>query len=184
LKMRILLGAGALALALTACGPGDVQNAANEAAATVTALVPAGAEETAAAIVADPTVAALAADPTVSALAGEAEAMIADPQVQSALDQAFSGLSSMTLADGQALTLDALSAVPNITNYTMTVTQAPDGAGVAPGTVIKEASNGNISLNPDEYAKYFTVAGDYRIKLDIVSDGNKTASHEFTVTVP
>jgi len=182
--MRTILSAGALALALTACGPGDVQTAANDAAATVTSLVPAGAEATAAAMAADPTVAALAADPTVAAMADDAAAMVADPAVQSTLDQAFSGLSSVTLAEGQALSLDALSSVPNVTNYTMTVTQAPDGAGVTAGTVIKEASNGNISLNADEYAKYFTVAGDYKIKLDIVSDGSKTASHEFTVTVP
>lgn len=184
MKTRTLIGAGALALALSACGPADVQTAANEAAATATALVPAGIEETAAALAADPTVAAIAADPTVEALASDAQALIADPQVQSTLDQAFSNLGNLTVSDGQALALDALASVPNVTTYKMTVTQAPDGAGAKPGTVIKEASNGNISLNPDEYAKYFTVAGDYKIKLDIVSDGNKTASHEFTVTVP
>lgn len=184
MKMRTILGAGALVLALTACGPGDVQTSANNAAATVTALVPAGVEETAAALAADPTVAALAADPTVAALANDAAAMVADPAVQSTLDQAFSSLGNLTVTDGQALTLDALSSIPDVTNYTMTVTQAPAGAGVTAGTVIKEASNGNISLNADEYAKYFTVAGDYKIKLDIVSAGSKTASHEFTVTVP
>ena len=144
-------------------------------AATVTALVPPGVEATAA---------ALATDPTVMALVATGEALIADPDVQATLDQAFSGLSNITVTEGQALTFDALSAVPNITNYTMTVTQAPEGAGVSAGTVIKEASNGNVSLNADEYAKYFTVAGDYKIKLDVVIDGDKTATHEFTVTVP
>lgn len=182
--MRTLLGAGALALALTACGPGNVETTANDAVATVNAAMPAGIEETAAALAADPTVAALAADPTVAALAGEVEALVADPQVQATLDQAFSGLSNLTVTEGEALSLDALSAVPDVTNYTMTVTQAPEGAAVAAGTVIKEASNGNVSLNPDEYAQYFTVAGDYGIRLDVVSEGNKTASHEFTVSVP
>jgi hypothetical protein len=161
---------------LAACGPSDLETAANEVAATATTLVPAGVEETAA---------ALAADPTVQALAGEAEALLADPDLQSALDQAFTAINDqVTVTDGQAIALDALSSVPDVTNYTMTVTQAPEGAGVTAGTVIKEASNGNVSLSPEEYEKYFTVAGDYRIKLDVVSEGNKAASHEFTVTVP
>jgi hypothetical protein len=169
---------------LAACGPADVETATNDAVATVNAAAPAGIEETAAALLADPTVAALASDPTVMALAATAEAMIADPEMQATLEQAFGEMDTMTLTEGEALGLEGLASLPNVTNYTMTVVEAPAGAGASAGTVIKEASGGNISLNPDEYAQYFTVAGDYKIRLDIVSDGSKTASHEFTVTVP
>ena len=165
-----------LLLALAACGPADVDTAANEALATATTLVPPGAEET---------IEALASDPTVDAIAGEIEAALADPELQSALDEAFTTLNDqVTLEQGEALTFDALAGLTDITNYKMTVVEAPAGAGVAPGTVIKEASGGNISLEPADYEQYFTTAGDYRVRLDIVSTGDRTASHEFTITVP
>jgi hypothetical protein len=176
LRMRIFLSAAALALALTACGsPTDVETTANDAIATASALVPAGAEET---------VEALANDPTVEALVEEAEALVSDPEVQSTLDQAFSSIEQMTVTQGQDLALDALSTVPDVTNYKMTVVEAPEGAAAQPNTVIKEASNGNISLSAEEYGKYFTVPGDYKVRLDITTTGDRTASHEFTVTVP
>ncbi len=176
MRMRIFLSAAALALALTACGsPTDVETTANDAIATASALVPAGAEET---------VEALANDPTVEALVDEAEALVSDPEVQSTLDQAFSGMEQITVTEGEALGLDALSAIPDVTNYKMTVVEAPAGAAAQPNTVIKEASNGNISLSADEYGQYFTVPGDYKVRLDITTTGDRTASHEFTVTVP
>ena len=82
------------------------------------------------------------------------------------------------------MSLSALSAIPDVQNYKMTITDAPAAAAASEGKVIKEASGGNISLSPDEYNKYFTTAGDYKVRLDVTSSGNKTATHEFTVTVP
>ena len=174
-----MLGMAALLLALAGCGPGDAGNAAGTAAATAAAIAP-GAEET---------VQAVASDPTVEAVANEAaatlEAALADPTVQSAIDEAFKGMNDrVTLQQGQALGLGALSGLSDVQNYKMTLIDAPEAAAASEGKVIKEASGGNISLNPDEYSKYFTTAGDYKVRLDVTASGNKTATHEFTVTVP
>jgi regulator of protease activity HflC (stomatin/prohibitin superfamily) len=164
-----------------------VQAMANEAAATIEAAandptVQAMADEAAA------TAEAMANDPTAQAMANEAMAtagaMAADPTVQAALDQAFSGTNNtVTLNQGQALALDTLSSVPGVTNWKMTLVDAPASAAANEGQVIKEASGGNISVNPDEYAKYFTTAGDYRVRLDLTTDAG-AASQELTVTVP
>ncbi len=176
MKLRISVVAGTLLFALAACGPGNAETAINEAAATATTLVPAGTEAT---------VASAAEDPTVAAIAGEVEAALADPELQSTLDQAFTTLNDeVTLTQGEDLGFDALAGITDITNYRMTVIEAPAGAAVTPNTVIKEASDGNVSLNPDEYEQYFTTAGDYRVRLDITSAGDRTAAHEFTIAVP
>lgn len=173
--------AATLLLGLSACGsPADVNSAANQAATAVAGA--AGSDAVA-------TAQAAASDPTVQALANEAITAVSnaasDPGVQSAVDQAFSGMNDrVTLAQGQALALSSLSAVPDITNYKMTVVDTPAGAEASKGQVIKEASNGNVSISPDEYSKYFTKSGDYKVRLDLTTSGNKTASHEFTVTVP
>jgi hypothetical protein len=180
LKLKLILSAGALLIALAACGPADVDTAANEGAATAAALVPEDVGTTAE---------ALASDPTVEAAANEAaatvEAALSDPAVQMALDEAFRSVNDrVTLTQGQALTFDALDSLSDIQNYKMTILDAPAGAEASENKVIKEASGGNVSLDPSEYEQYFTTAGDYKVRLDITSSGNATASHEFTITVP
>ncbi len=180
MKLKLILIGTVLLAVLAGCGPGDAGTAANEALATATTLVPEGADATAEALLNDPTVEALANE----ALA-TVEAAASDPGVQAALDDAFAGLNDqVTLTQGEALTLDVLSGISDVNNYRMTVVDAPAGAEASEGQVIKEASGGNISVNPDEYGKYFTTAGDYRVRLDVTSAGNQTATHEFTVTVP
>ena len=175
MSCKLLVGAGMLLVALAGCGPADVETGANEAVATAAALVPPDAVATAAAI---------ASDPTVEALAATAEAALSSPDVQAALDEAFAGLNQVTITQGEALTFDALSSIPDVTNYRMTIVDAPEGAAASEGQVIKEASGGNISLNPNEYEQYFTTAGDYKVRLDVTSSGNRTATHEFTITMP
>src|SRR4051794_18539505 len=176
MKLSTILGAVILLGVLVSCGPGDVNQTANSAAATAAAAVPPGAEATAAAV---------ASDPTVAAMVNTVASAVSDPSVQGAVDSAFQSLNNqVTVQQGQALTLNALSAIPNVTNYKMTIVDAPAGAASAKGQVIKEASSGNISLSPDEYSKYFTASGDYKIQLDVTTNGNSTATHQFTVTVP
>jgi ABC-type transporter MlaC component len=180
LKWFPIIVAGALLFGLAGCGPGDVNSATGSAVATANAVVPSGAQATAAAV---------AGDATVQALANGAAATIAaaasDPGVQSAVDQAFSSINDRaTITQGQALTLSALSSVQNVQNWRMTIVDAPQAAAASKGKVVKEASGGNISLSPEEYNKYFTAPGDYKVKLDVTTSDNKTASHEFTVTVP
>ena len=180
LKWTGMLAAAILLLGLAGCGPGDATTAVEEAVATATGLVPAGAEATVEALANDPTVEALASE-----VAATLDAAVADPEVQAALDEAFNAMNNeMTLTQGEALTMDALSAIPDVSNYTMTVVDAPAGAEASEGQVIKEASGGNVSLEPAEYEQYFTTAGDYVVRLDVTTTGNQTASHEFTVTVP
>ena len=187
MKLTQMLTAGVLLVALAACGPPDVDTAVNEAIATATAILPPGTDTTVEALATDPTVAALAAEveATAAALMAEADAALADPTVQASLDEAFQSLNDrVTVTRGEAITFDALAGLSDITNYRMTVVDAPAGAEASEGKVIKEASDGNVTLDPSDYEQYFTVAGDYKVRLDIISDGNKTATHEFTITVP
>ncbi len=195
-----IIGAGVLLVGLAGCGPGNVNSAANSAAATAAAVAPAGAAATVQAAASDATVQAaaneamataqaVASDATVQAAANEAvataAAAAADPAVQSAVDQAFQGMNDRaTIAQGQALALSALSSIPDVQSWKMTIEDAPAAAAASKGKVIKEASGGNISLNPDDYNKYFTAPGDYKVRLDVTTAGNKTASHVFTVTAP
>jgi ABC-type transporter MlaC component len=180
LKRISIIGAGVLLLGLAGCGPGAVNSATNSAVATANAVVPAGAQATAAAVASDATVQALA-----NGAASTVAAAAADPGVQSAVNQAFTSINDRaTIAQGQALTLSALSSVQDVQNWKMTIIDAPQAAATSKGKVVKEASGGNISLSPDEYSKYFTAPGDYKVKLDVTTSGNKTASHDFTITVP
>ena len=179
-KYRFVLGAAAMVMLLAGCGAAAVEQGANQALATVEANLPAGAEQTAADAVQDPTVQALAED-----IATTAEAALDDPEVQAALDEAFAGASDQfTLEAGQALDLGSLTGMGNVTNYRLVITDAPEGAGGEKNQVIKEASNGNVSINPDEYAKYFTVPGEYRIRMTVTTDDGRKASRAFTINVP
>ncbi len=204
MKLKQIFGVGALLMALVmvlaACGGPAVNDAANQAATVGSTVVSGDLGTTAEAIASDATVQAavdelaataeaLVSDPTAQAAAGEAaatvEAALSDPTVQAALDDAFSSLNDrVTVTQGQAITFDALSGLSDIQNYRMTVVDAPAGAEASEGQVIKEASGGNISLNPNEYEQYFTTAGDYKVRLDVTSSGNRTATHEFTITMP
>ncbi|CAA9373108.1 MAG: hypothetical protein AVDCRST_MAG93-8574 [uncultured Chloroflexia bacterium] len=182
----------ALATAEAVAEDPTAQALANEALATAEAAAE------------DPTALALANDPTAQALAEEAlataEAMANDPtaqaealtavasvdegDVQAALDEAFADMDdTMTLTEGQDLSFDALSGIANVTNYRMTIVDAPTGAEASEGEVIKEASDGNISVTPEEYEQYFTTPGDYTVRLDLTSNG-QNATNEFTITVP
>jgi hypothetical protein len=62
--------------------------------------------------------------------------------------------------------------------------QAPTGASSVVGQVIKEGSSGNVSLNPDDYTKYFPTAGDYTIRLTVMDAKGTTSNDDFTVTMP
>ena len=167
-------------LLLAGCGAAAVEQGANEAIATVEANIPEGVDQTAAALGQDPTVQALAED-----IATTAEAALSDPETQAALDEAFAGAGEeFSVTAGQALDFGSLTAMGNVTNYRLTILEAPEGAAGQDGQVIKEASDGNVSLNPDEYSKYFTVPGTYRIGLMVTTEDGGQASREFTVNVP
>ena len=50
--------------------------------------------------------------------------------------------------------------------------------------MIKENSNGNVTIDPADYAKYFTTAGDYTVRLTVTDAAGKTADTDFDITVP
>jgi len=63
----------------------------------------------------------------------------------------------------------------------------PNLQRVAPlriGQTIKEASNGNVALDPNDYQKYFPKPGPYTVRLTVTDTAGKTATDDFEVTVP
>lgn len=182
MKSIIVFSCAAFLALLVACGPGNLSTDAQQAASAI-----AGSDATVvaevnalASAVAEPSMQATAA-----AVMNEAATALSDPGVQATIDSAFKSLNDqVTLTQGQPLTLDALSNIPNVTGWKMTIVDAPAAAAASKGQVIKEASGANISINPDDYNKYFTTAGDYKVRLDLTTNGTETTSHEFTVTVP
>ena len=188
------------ALLLGACGtPTTVNDAANQAASAVANPTTAAAVDQVASAVADPTNAAAlnsalndagtaVADPTNAAMINEAATAAAGPDVATAVADAAGALSAaaddVTLSQGQALVLDATKSAGDIKDYKWTITKAPAGAESVVGQVIKENSNGNVTIDPADYAKYFPKSGDYTVQLTVTDAAGKTAASDFQISVP
>ena len=198
-KIMLSFVAGA-ALLLSACGsPTSVNDAANQAATAISNPTASSALNEAATAVTNPTNVAAAndalnqagtavADPTNAAMLNEAATAISGPEVATAVSDAAGTLSAaaddVTLQQGEALVLDATKSAGDIKDYTWTITKAPSGADSVVGQVIKEASSGNVTVDPTDYAKYFPKSGDYTVKLTVTDTAGKTASNDFDITVP
>ena len=200
--LPIALLAGALLLG--ACGtPTTVNDAANQAGTAVANPTTSAAIDQAATAVSDPTNAAaldnavnqaatVVADPTnaaaVADAANQAATAVAGPDAATAMADASSALSAVatdtTLKQGEALVLDATKSVGNISDYKWTIAKAPSGAEALIGQTIKEGSSGNVSLEPNDYLKYFPQAGPYTVRLTVTDTAGKTAMDDFEVTVP
>jgi hypothetical protein len=107
---------------------------------------------------------------------GTAEAMAGDAITAAADD--------VTLQQGEALVLDASKSVGDIQDYKWTIVQAPTSATSVVGQVIGEGSSGNLSLNPDDYTKYFPASGDYTIRLTVMDAKGAASNDDFTISVP
>jgi hypothetical protein len=184
----IVFGAAAL---LSACGSAPAQDAANQAATAVSAPE----VGTAAAAVYAPeagTAEAVAATAVSAPEVGTAAAMVGTavnaPEASTAEAAAGETLAAaandVTIQQGQALVLDASKSVGDIKDYKWTITKAPAGAESVVGQVIKENSNGNISINPGDYTKYFPAAGDYTVQLTVTDVKGASSNDDFTVTMP
>lgn len=181
--MKLLkLVAVLMLVALAACGPADVDQAANEAAATAAALpsLPPGAEQTAAAAL---------NDPTAQAALATAQAALDDPTAQALLEQAGAGLegvvpSDLRLQADQPLVLDTTREIVGVSNYKWTVAEVPAGAESVKGQVIEENSTGKLTIEPADYAKYFPTSGTYTVNLDLTFQGGATQTVPIPVVVP
>jgi len=204
--MRTILPGALLAgaLLLGACGtPTSVNDAANQAGTAVANPTTGAAIDQAATAVNEPTNAAaldnavnqaatVIADPTNVAAAGDAvnqaATAVSGPDAATAMADASSTLSAVaedtTVQQGQALVLDATKSIGNISDYKWTIAKAPSGAEAMIGQTIKEGSSGNVSLEPNDYVKYFPKPGPYTVRLTVTDSTGKTAMDDFEVMVP
>jgi uncharacterized protein (DUF2342 family) len=166
--MKLYTFAAVLMLvALAACGPAEVDQAANQAAETIgTAIpsLPAGAEQTAAAVLNDPTAQAL-----LEQAGAELEGLVP---------------TDLRLQSDQPLVLDATRQIAGVSNYKWTIADVPAGAESVKGQVIQENSTGKLSIEPADYAKYFPSSGNYTVNLDLTFNNGSTQTLPIPVVVP
>ena len=184
--MRNLLPGALLAgaLLLGACGtPTTVNDAANQAGTAVANPTTSAAIDQAGTAIADPTNAAALND-----AANQAATAVTGPDAATAMTDATSALSAVaddtTIKQGQALILDATKSAGSISDYKWTIEKAPSGAEAIIGQTIKEGSSGNVSLEPNDYAKYFPQPGTYTVRLTVTDNAGKTAMDDFEVMMP
>ena len=204
--MRNILPGALLAgaLLLGACGtPTTVNDAANQAGTAIAEPTTSAAINQAATAVLEPTtVAALGdaanqaatavAEPTTAAALGDAAnqagTAVAGPDAATAMADASGALSAVatdtTVKQGEALILDATKSAGNISDYKWTIEKAPTGAEAMIGQTIKEGSSGNVSLEPNDYLKYFPKPGPYTVRLTVTDNAGKSAMDDFEVMVP
>ena len=180
--LPVALLAGALLLG--ACGtPTTVNDAANQAGTAVANPTTSAAIDQAATAVLEPTTAAALGD-----AANQAATAVTGPDAATAIADASGALSAVaddtTVKQGEALILDATKSVGNISDYKWTIEKAPSGAEAMIGQTIKEGSSGNVSLEPNDYLKYFPQPGPYTVRLTVTDTAGKKAMDDFEVLVP
>ncbi len=171
MKFTRWFAVGAVAL-LAACGPAEVDQAAQEAASSAGVAIPSDAADQAASALAS----------AAAGLEQDATALLNDTDLQALANEAVTTVQGLTPSDlrlqqDQPLVLDTAQQVADVTNYRWVITQAPAGAESVRGTVIQENSNGKLTIEPSDYAKYFPVAGNYTVDLELTyANGNKERS--------
>jgi hypothetical protein len=191
------------ALLLGACGGPTVNDTANQAGTAIANPTNAAAVNDAAnqagTAIANPTnVAAVndaanqagtaIANPTNAAAINEAATAVTGPDAATAVADAANMLSAaaddVTLKQGEALVLDATKSAGDIKDYKWTIQKAPTGADAVVGQTIVEGSSGNVSLEPNDYAKYFPKPGEYTVRLTVTGAAGTTTFDDFSVNVP
>lgn len=181
--LRMIAAAGALVL-LAACGsPADVGSGAQQAASAAGVAIPSDAANQVA------SAAAALASAVPADVQQTAEALLNDADLQALAGEAVTTVQGLTPADlkvqqNQPLVLDTTQQVAGVTNYRWVITQAPSGAEKVKGMVIGENSNGKLTIDPNDYAKYFPVAGTYTVDLELTYSNGKKERSPISIVVP
>lgn len=203
-RKSVLVGAALLVLA--ACGPADVNTSASQAASAAASAVGAagsaagtagGSAIASAAGAAASTAASAAAGVDTSAAASAAASLAGavgiDPSAAASAAGSLAGAagslaanvapSELKLQRDQPLVLSTTAQVAGVTNYRWTIAQVPAGGESVQGDVIAENSDGKLTIDPADYAKYFPVSGTYTVNLDLTS-ASGTTTQPIPVIVP
>ncbi len=196
-RKSILIGAAWLVLG--ACGPADVTTSASQAASAAASAAgaagSAGQSVVASAAGAAASTAASAAagvdtSAAASLAASAAGAVGVDPSAAASLAGAAGSLaanvapSELKLQRDQPLVLNTTAQVAGVTNYRWTIAQVPAGGESVQGDVIAENSDGKLTIDPADYAKYFPVPGTYTVNLDLTNANGTTTTQPIPVIVP
>lgn len=181
--MKRIIIAAACALTLAACGPAEVEDAANQAASALPS-VPAEIAASAEALAEEAE--ALASGIEALASAGDLNAAASAIADAAAEIEALTGqfTEPLTLQTDQPLVLDTTQEIAGVTNYKWTIAQAPAGAETVEGDVISENSNGKLTIEPADYAKYFPASGEYQVDLALTFDDGSVQTVPIPVVVP
>ncbi len=200
MKHMKYLAVGALVL-LAACGPAQAGQTASDAASAIASAVPSADQTTGAAAAAVASAlpagaaetAAAAAAAIASAIPADAGqtmvAMANDPTLQALANEALTTIQGLVPSDlklnkSQSLVLGTTKQVADVTDYKWIITDVPAGAESVRGKQIAENSNGKLTVDPADYAKYFPVAGNYNVDLELTYSSGKKEIAKIPITVP
>ena len=201
-RKSVLIGAALLVLG--ACGPADVSTSASQAASAAASA--AGAAGTTAGGSAAASAAGAAASTAASAAAGvdtsaaasaaaaAASAVGVDPSAAASAAASLAGAagslaanvapSELKLQRDQPLVLSTTTQVAGVSNYRWTIAEVPAGGESVQGEVIAENSDGKLTIDPADYAKYFPVSGTYTVNLELTNADGTTTTQPIPVIVP
>ena len=176
---------------LSACGPAQVDQAAQDAASAAGVAVPSDVAAAAASAIAEAAGGAEAAASVIADAAAQLDpsSLLSEADLQALANEAETTVEGLTPSDlrlqrDQPLVLNTTQQVADVTNYRWVITQVPAGAESVKGAVLDENSNGKLTIEPTDYAKYFPVAGDYTVDLELTyANGTKERS-PIPITVP
>ena len=171
------------ALLLAACGsPADVQTAAS--AAGVSASDAAAAASAVGAAASELGVTESDAAAAASELAAAASELGLSASDAAVAIEGLTGSDPLRLQADQPLVLSTTQQVAGVSNYRWVISKAPAGAEGVVGQVISENSDGKLTVEPADYAKYFPTAGEYTVDLILTFTNGTSQTTQIPILVP